>query len=96
MKVDRRPQSRRVSVYMDDVDRFDVNELAGMLRGLACALDGFDADSGMVNARFWTESPVIWTFSTPEKAEYFVTCVEYYFSDDILNTLRVKRRYLRG
>ena len=37
--------SRRVSVYMDDVDDDDRDEIAGMLRGLACAIDGFSPTS---------------------------------------------------
>lgn len=95
MKITKGPQSERVSVYMSGVDPGDVNELAGMLRGLACSLDGFRADKGMDNQRFWTEEPVIWEFSDADKASYFVECVKYYFSDDILETLKVKRRYYR-
>ena len=87
--------SRRVSVYMDDVDDADRNEIAGMLRGLACAIDGFGADTDMTNERFWQESPVIWPFSTVEKAKYFKSCVEYYFDDAILEALKVKRRTIR-
>lgn len=86
--------SRRVSVYMDDVDEDDINEVAGMPRGLACAIDGFQADSNMTNDRFWTESPVIWPFSTVAKAKRFKECVEYYFDDAILEALKVKRRVI--
>ena len=56
---------------MDDVDDHDRDEIAGMLRGLACAIDDFRADSNMTNDRFWRESPVIWPFSTVEKAKHF-------------------------
>ena len=84
--------TRRVSVYMDDVDVGDRDEIAGMLRGLACAIDGFRADSNITNDRFWQESPVIWPFSTVEKAERFKDRVEYYFDDGILEALKVKRR----
>ena len=87
--------SSRVSVYMDDVDDDDRDEIAGMLRGLACAIDGFGADANMTNDRFWRESPVIWPFSTVEKAKYFKSCVEYYFDDAILEALKVKRRTIR-
>ena len=66
-----------------------------MLRGLACAIDGFCADFNMTNDRFWGESPVIWPFSTVEKAERFKDCVEYYFDDAILEALKVKRRKTR-
>ena len=40
--------TKRVSVYMDDVDD-DKDEIADMLRGLACVIDGFRADSNMPN-----------------------------------------------
>ena len=87
--------SRRVSVYMDDVDHDDRDEIAGMLRGLACAIDGFGADANMTNDRFWSESPVVWSFSDAKKAEYFKFRVEYYFDGAILETLKVKRRMRR-
>ena len=87
--------THRVSVYMDNVDDDDKNEIAGMLRGLACAIDGFGANVNMTNARFWRESPVIWSFSTVKKAIYFKDCVEYYFDDEILEALKVKRRRIR-
>lgn len=66
-----------------------------MMRGLACAIDGFGADADMTNERFWQESPVIWLFSTVEKAKYFKSCVEYYFDDAILEALKIKRRTIR-
>ena len=87
--------SKSVSVYMEDVEDVDRDEIAGMLRGLACAIDGFRADSKMTNDRFWQESPVIWPFTTVEKAEYFKVCVDYYFDDAILEALKVKRRKMR-
>ena len=87
--------TNRVSVYMDDVDDDDKDEIAGMLRGLACAIDGFRADTNMTNDRFWTESPMIWPFSTVGKAKRFKACVDYYFDDAILQALKVKRRVIR-
>ena len=95
IKFAERKESRRVSVYMDDVNEGDKNEIAGMLRGLACAVDGFEALSDMDNERFWTESPVIWKFSTVEHARYFLECVNYYFGDHILGALKVKPRFFR-
>ena len=90
-----RERSNRVSVYMDGVDADDMDEVAGMLRGLACAINGFRVVSGMDNTRFWIESPVKWGFNTTEDADYFRTCVDYYFDDDILKGLKVKPRYRR-
>ena len=86
-------QTERISVHMKDVDEDCVNELAGMLRGLACALDGFKGFAGMRNEKFWKEKPVKWEFSSVEKANDFKKCVERYFSDEVLNVMRVKRRY---
>lgn len=88
-----REQTERISVYMKDVEEDDVNEIAGMLRGLACALDGFEGVAGMKNEKFWREKPVKWKFSSVDKANYFKECVEYYFSDEVLDAMRVKRRY---
>ena len=90
-----RERSNRVSVYMDGVDADDMDEVAGMLRGLACAINGFRVVSDMDNTRFWIESPVKWGFNTTEDADYFRTCVDYYFDDDILKGLKVKPRYRR-
>ena len=92
LKVETTVPSRSVRVYMDEVDDDDRDEIAGMLRGLACAIDGFRADSNMTNERFWRENPVKWPFSTVEKAAHFKDCVEYYFDEEILKTLKVKRR----
>ena len=85
-------QSCSVSVDMEDVDEDDINEIAGMLRGLACSIEGFKSVSGIKNEKFWTERPVKWTFSSVKNANYFRTCVKYYFSKEILNDLRVRRR----
>ena len=95
LKYETTVPSRSVAVYMDDVDDDDRDEIAGMLRGLACAIDGFRADSNMSNDRFWRVSPVKWPFSSVEKAERFKDCVEYYFDDEILRVLKVKRRKKR-
>ena len=90
-----RVRSNRVSVYMDGVDADDMDEVAGMLRGLACAINGFQVVTGMSNARFWTESPVKWEFNTAEDADRFRDCVGYYFDDEILKGLKVKPRFRR-
>ena len=83
--------TKSINVYMDDVGDEDKNEVAGMLRGLACALEGYKGVSDMTNERFWGASPVRWSFSSAEKANYFKECVDYYFSEDILKALKVKR-----
>ena len=93
IRIEGAVQTPRVSVYMDDVNEDDMDEIAGMLRGLACAIDGFEGVTNMTNDRFWAESPVIWNFRDAGKAEYFKSCVEYYFAEGILGALKVKRRF---
>lgn len=85
----------KVSVHLDDVKEADKGEIAGMLRGLMCAIEGWGSISGVTNAVF-NESPVVLSFSTVDNAHYFKTCVEYYFSEDILNALKVKKRIYRA
>jgi hypothetical protein len=41
--------SPRVSVYLDTVKHEDKGEVAGMLRGLMCSIDGWGAISGLTN-----------------------------------------------
>ena len=94
MKI-KKERTHRISVHMENVDKDDVNEIAGMLRGLACALDGYRGVAGMHNKKFWKEEPVKWQFSSVAKADYFKECVEYYFSDDVLNVMKVKRKFRR-
>lgn len=87
--------SPKVSVYLDGVEEQDRDEVAGMLRGLMCAIEGWGVISGLTNAVFATESPVVLSFSCVENAHYFKSCVEYYFSEEVLAGLRVKRRVRR-
>ena len=88
--------SPKVSVYLDGVKDEDKDEVAGMLRGLMCAIEGWGVISGLTNEVFSTESPVVLAFSSVENAHYFKSCVEYYFSEEILAGLRVKRRVRRA
>ena len=69
--------------------------MAGMLRGLMCAIEGWASISGLTNERFVVESPVILDFSSVGNAHRFKECVDYYFSDDVLELLRVKKRLYR-
>jgi len=83
----------KVSVYLDDVKEDDKSEVAGMLRGLMCAIEGWGAISGLTNDVFSCEGPLILSFSTVDNAHYFKSCVEYYFSEGILKGLKVKKRF---
>ena len=85
----------RVSVYLDDVDEDDKKEISCMLRGLMCAIEGWGVISGLTNEVFLTKNPVILEFTNVKNAHYFKGCVEYYFSNDILENLKVKKRSFR-
>lgn len=56
-----------------------------------CAIEGWGVISGLTND-FFEDDSVTLKFSSVEKAHYFKSCVEYYFSKDILEKLTVKRR----
>ena len=90
-----KPYSPRVSVYLEGVKNDDRNEITGMLRGLMCSIEGWGSISGLTNDKFEAESPVILEFTSVENALYFKECVEYYFSDEILSSLKVKKRVYR-
>lgn len=90
-----KPYSPRISVDMDNVKKDDRGEVAGMLRGLMCSIEGWGAIQGLTNDKFESQNPVILSFSSVENAHYFKSCVEYYFSDDTLSRLSVKRRVYR-
>jgi len=86
----------RLSIYLDGFKEADRNEVAGMLRGLMCAIEGWAAISGLTNDTFSADSPVVLSFSNVKNAHRFKECVEYYFSEDILELLRVKKRIYRS
>ena len=81
----------KISINLDDVEPEDRNEIAGMLRGLMCAVDGWGRISGLTNDLFEDDGSVIVTFSSVEKAQYFRECVHRYFDETILEALRVRR-----
>jgi hypothetical protein len=87
--------SPRLSVYLDDVKDEDIPEIAGMLRGLKCSIEGWGSISGITNEKFLEESPVILEFSSTDNAHYFKRCVNYYFDDNILKALKLKKRVYR-
>lgn len=86
------PYVKRISINMDDVPQDDRREIAGMLRGLMCAVDGWGRISGLTNDLFDEDGSVIVTFSSVEKAQYFRRCVHHYFDESILAALKVKSR----
>ena len=88
--------SPKIRIDMRNVKESDKDEIAGMLRGLLCSIDGCGPLQGLTNDAFRNKDPLILDFSSIENAHYFKECVEYYFSDDILERLQVKRRVRRG
>lgn len=86
------PYVKRISINMDDVPQEDRYEIAGMLRGLMCAVDGWGRISGLTNDLFDEDGSVIVTFSSVEKAQYFKKCVRRYFGETILDALKVTGR----
>ncbi|WP_218314438.1 hypothetical protein [Halomonas sp. 18071143] len=82
----------RIRIDMSRIRSDDKGEVSSMLRGLMCSIEGWGAISGLTNDEFQTRDPLILEFSSVENAHYFKECVEYYFSDDILDRLEVKRR----
>jgi hypothetical protein len=88
--------SPRVSVHLDAVKDDDKNEVAGMLRGLMCAIDGWGSIAGLTNEKCTGEKPLILPFTSVDNAHYFKSCVEYYFSEAVLEKLRVAKRKYRS
>jgi len=86
----------RISVYLDGIKNDDMLEVAGMLRGLMCSIEGWGAISGVTNKKMETSSPIILEFKSVENAHYFKECVEYFFSKNILKELKVKKRVYRA
>lgn len=86
----------KISINMDDVRQEDRYEIAGMLRGLKVALEGYKSISGLANNLFDNDGSVVLEFESEDNARYFKECVHYYFDDQILEVLRVKRRVRRS
>ena len=84
-----------MSVHLDGVEDNIRRKIAGMLRGLVCAIEGWGSISGVTNEVF-TSNPVVLTFSSVENAHYFKERVENYFSIEIRKALKVKKRFFHS
>lgn len=84
-----------VSVYLDNMEEDEKDEIAGMLRGLVCSMEGFGIVNNLTNERFRAGNPLRIEFRTAENARHFKMRVEKYFSEEILKRVRVKRRVLK-
>ena len=95
IRIDQKEYSPNVSVYIEDAENDEtvLREIAGMLRGLMCAIEGYKPLTGKTNEHFRENYPVKLSFTTPENACYFKERVKLYFSEEVLrNYLIVKRR----
>jgi hypothetical protein len=81
----------KIRVDMGRVKKDDKTEIASMLRGLMCSIEGWGAISGLTNDEFQNRDPLILEFSSVDNVHYFKECVEYYFSVDILKRFEVIR-----
>jgi len=57
--------------------------IAGMMRGLAFAVDGPCAIDGITNELFEVGEVVIWTFSSPSKARTFCRLTNRFLGDEV-------------
>jgi len=84
-----------LSIDLEGIKEDDMEEIAGMLRGLMCAIEGWGPLSGLTNDFIKENNPVRLSFSSVENAHYFESCVHYYFDQEILSSIRVKRRVFK-
>ena len=61
-----------------------------------CAIDGWGSIAGFTNALFDEDGPVIFEFSTVEKAHEFTSRVEQYFNDEVMAALKVKSVFIKA
>jgi hypothetical protein len=88
-KPDRLP---KVHVYFDeDLEEQAICELAGMLRGLMCSIEGWGCISGLDNSFFQGNSPVKLKFKNVENATRFRDRARLYF-DEVLIAKSVRKR----
>lgn len=84
-----------LSIDLEGVKEEDMGEIAGMLRGLMCAIEGWGPLSGLTNEYIKENNPVRLSFSSVKNAHYFEKCVYYYFDADILEKIRIKKRVFK-
>ncbi len=88
--------SPSLSVYIETPNAEVLKEISGMLRGLMCSIEGWGAIAGKTNEHFSENNPVKLSFSSVDNAHYFKECVDYYFSQEVLdNYLNVKKRVFK-
>ncbi len=60
-----------------------------------CSIEGWSSISGITNEKFEVQNPVVLEFSNVDNAHYFKGCVEYYFDENILEALKLKKTCLQ-
>ena len=96
MKLSDLTDTGQVSVSMDDLSEEDRKQIAGMLRGLACSIVGYESVADMTDDRFLADDPVDWEFGNGEKARAFKECVDKYFADEICRRLKITLKGTRA
>jgi hypothetical protein len=83
----------KINVYLrgNGLKKKEIEEVIGMLRGLANAIEGFSAVSGIYNHDAINQDKVRFRFSSVENARRFKGCVEKYFDADVLEKFSTKR-----
>lgn len=86
-----------INVYLRDygLDETEIEEVIGMLRGLANAIEGFNGVSGIDNVKAVNDEKVRFRFSSIEKAYRFKGCIEKYFAEEILEQIKAKKIHAR-
>lgn len=85
-----------LSVYFDGLNDVDRDEIAGMMRGLMCAIEGWHIIAGLTNEYFATSDPVILRFSSVRKAHYFKKCIEIYLDSEVLEHVTIKKHVYKN
>jgi hypothetical protein len=57
-----------------------------------CAIEGYNSISGLTNDEYENSDPFIVTFSSVEIAHNFKKSVDCYFSSEILQNLKLKKK----
>jgi len=83
----------KINVYLkgNGLKKKEIEEVIGMLRGLANAIEGFSGVSGIYNVDAVNKEKVRFHFSSVENAHRFKECVEKYFDEDVLTKFATKR-----
>lgn len=87
----------KVHVHLKNCDQTEMRQIAGMLRGLQCAVEGWKNLSGQTNDNFIDQvlnrGRVTIELDSAYNARKFKEITDKYFRDDCRRKLKVKRVY---